>query len=136
MDSTLCIIFDGYKDKDGYGILPNGKRAHRQAYLEKYGKFNEKLHVCHKCDNPPCVNPDHLFLGTTKDNMMDKARKGRSSIVKFFGEENPMSKLTREKVLEIKDMYHNQGFLQKFLAKKFGVSQAVISDICRGKTWK
>lgn len=135
MAKRTCIEFKGYKDKDGYGILPNGKRAHRIAYKKAFGKFDEKLLVCHKCDNPSCVNPKHLFLGTHKDNMQDKVRKGRHVPVKLFGELNPMSKLKNEQIKEIKSKYKPWKYTQQMLAKEYGVSQQVIHSVLKGKTW-
>ncbi len=75
-----CWFWKGSKDKYGYGqIRVSGKllKTHRFAYEVYYGLFDKKLHVCHHCDQPSCVNPDHLFLGTAKDNATDRAAKGR-----------------------------------------------------------
>lgn len=75
-----CFIWLGATNNRGYGILTtNGENilAHRLAYEFEHGKFDQEKQVLHHCDNPPCVNPDHLFLGTASDNMQDCARKGR-----------------------------------------------------------
>lgn len=77
---TNCLAWKFGKDKNGYGKTTyNGKgiRAHRLMYLLYFGAHLDKLCVCHKCDNPSCINPDHLFLGTNKQNMQDKVKKGR-----------------------------------------------------------
>lgn len=134
MEKRTCIIFNGYKDKNGYGIK-NGKRAHRIAYENYHGAFDKNLLVCHSCDNPPCINPLHLFLGTPKDNMQDKSKKGRHVPVRLKGSKNPRAKLTWDSVFQIRELY-SKGTKQRTLSTNFKVSQAVISDICRGVTWK
>lgn len=75
-----CWNWKAYTDKDGYGIFSlqnKNHRAHKLAYLWNKGEIPEGLNVCHSCDNPSCVNPDHLWLGTQKDNQQDMAQKGR-----------------------------------------------------------
>lgn len=81
---TGCWEYQGARNRDGYGTVGSGIRsrsmlAHRKAYKLKFGEIPKGLCVCHKCDNPPCINPDHLFLGSMKDNMQDMVRKGRSA---------------------------------------------------------
>lgn len=78
--TDTCWLWLGTKGKSGYGAFwLNTKpvRAHRLSYVLKYGSFDQSLYVCHHCDNPSCVNPEHLFLGTNKDNMDDGYKKGR-----------------------------------------------------------
>lgn len=85
-DPNACWVWRGDKTKDGYGRMSTaaglvsrfGQRAvHRTAWILTYGSIPDGMQVLHKCDNPPCFNPYHLYLGTGKDNMMDKCRKGR-----------------------------------------------------------
>jgi hypothetical protein len=106
--------------------------AHRVSYELHYGIDPEKKLVCHKCDNPPCVNPDHLFLGDTSDNAIDMVLKGRGADTK--GELNPQSKLTADIVLKIVEDV-SSGLSQIQAAKKYGISQCHISDILCGTRW-
>lgn len=77
-----CWIFEGLRHEDGYGKVFSGSKyvgAHRYSWMYHKGGIPDGLSVLHKCDNPPCVNPDHLFLGTQLDNILDMRRKGRES---------------------------------------------------------
>ena len=114
----------------GYGLLGyKGKttRAHKLAYELTYGKVPDGLHVLHKCDTPSCVNPDHLYLGDNNDNVRDKVAKGRS----LSKERNPSAKLTSEQVECIKLDTRSQ----RKIAKEYGVAQATVYNIKRGRTW-
>lgn len=119
----------------GYGLLGSNYKmhyTHRLAYQLWNGPIGEKMYVCHKCDNPPCCNPEHLFIGTSQDNALDMVRKGRCQAPK--GEAHWKSIMTVEKVIEIKRLI-KQKVRGTELAEMFEVSQQVISDIKRGKTW-
>jgi len=112
----------------GYGRFKvNGRLllAHRYSYELQYGPIPEGLCILHRCDNPSCVNPEHLFLGTYSDNMVDCVRKGRL----------PSAKLTNNSVLSIRQSYKN-GSLQKDLALKYGVNHTCISQIVTRRIWK
>jgi hypothetical protein len=130
-----CWIWQGWKFPQGYGQFRlQGKtfRAHRVAYLITNGPFDQTLHVLHNCDNPPCVNPDHLFLGTQFDNVHDSVKKDRRA--HLHGETNPYCILTDLEVNEIRDLYASQQFSQRKLAKQYNVGQAQISRIVTHKS--
>jgi DNA invertase Pin-like site-specific DNA recombinase len=91
--------------------------------------------VCHKCDTPKCVNPDHLFVGTAKDNMEDCKKKGRSgggTKTPLLGESNPRAKLSPEHIVGIR----TDDRPQRAIAKDFGVTQALVSKIKRNEIWR
>ena len=138
-----CWIWTGATYDSGYGqLVINGKktRAHRISYEINIGIIPEGLLVMHSCDNPPCVNPNHLSLGTVADNNDDCQKKGRktqSALLIMHGEGNPSSKLTKSQVLNIRERYiprdaQNGGAA---LAREYGVSRQCISHIIRGETW-
>lgn len=99
-------------------------QAHRVAWILTFGPIPKGSFVCHHCDNPGCCNPYHLFLGTDADNTLDAAKKGRLA-----------SKLTKEEVLEIREMYAVGGYTQQELADEFGVHPAHISRVVNRKKW-
>ncbi|HET7133953.1 MAG TPA: HNH endonuclease [Gammaproteobacteria bacterium] len=106
--------------------------AARVAWKLATGADPGTLFVCHRCDNPGCVNPTHLFLGTDADNAADKVRKGRSLV----GEHNPFSKLSQNQVSEIRRRYWADGESQHDLAAAFGVSRGAIANVVQGKNWR
>lgn len=107
--------------------------AHRVSYQIAFGDFNQALEVLHKCDNPACVNPSHLFLGTQQDNMTDKATKCRQAILK--GENNGQSRLTQTDVQEIRQRYQ-AGESQGAIAMDYGVHRSQIGRIVNFQRWK
>lgn len=131
-----CWEWAAGRDRDGYGMfrLPhNTPRAHRVSYLMAYGPFPQTLLVCHSCDNPACVNPQHLFLATNQVNLADRNNKNRQA----KGESIGSSTLTSLEVLEIRRLYATGQYTQADLAAQFGVSApSVISQIASGKVWK
>jgi len=131
--SNGCWEWKGATLRGGYGNMGvNGKtkQTHRLSYELFVGKIPKGLLVCHKCDNPLCCNPEHLFLGTHKTNAEDRVNKNRSSV----GEDFPKSKLKEKEVLEIR-RYLRNGITHRTLAKMFRVGKTCISYIAEGKTW-
>ena len=125
-----CWEWQLYLSPDGYGkCYFNGSsvRAHRLSYELHYGSFPRHFLVCHRCDNPKCVNPEHLFLGDVKDNMRDKRVKGRSKGINL-GTSNAKAKLSDEEVFEIRELL-SQGFKQNQIASLFKINQSHVSRI-------
>jgi hypothetical protein len=106
--------------------------AHRVSYEMANGLIPDDLQVCHHCDNPSCVNPDHLFLGTNSDNVADCISKGRQT----RGSSHPVAKLTEQQVLDIRTKYASGLFLQREIAAEYGITQDNVSYIIHRKTWK
>lgn len=134
-----CIVWDGPFSPRGYGhigVRVGGKlktyRTHRLAYELRHGAIPVGLVVRHKCDNPPCINMDHLELGTDADNTADRQVRGRTAI----RERNGAAVLTSDQVDEIRSLYGSGSFTQKSLGQRFGVCQAHISKIIRNVQWK
>lgn len=128
-----CHEWTGSKDRRGYGTLRKDKKdhkAHRYSYELHRGKIPKGLLVCHTCDNPSCVNPEHLFLGTPKDNMVDMVKKGRSAA----GEKNGNSKLNKHIVRLIRKKL-DLGISQQKIADELGIVQTTVSKIKIGKSW-
>ena len=124
------------KVRGGYGRFRLGDKkflAHRLAWQFTHGSIPEGLCVCHHCDNPGCVNPHHLFLGTRTDNMQDAVRKGR--IAHQTGEAHGMSKLTENEVLEIRGLLAEGKRSGEDIGAKFGVSRQTVFKIKTGKVW-
>lgn len=132
-----CWVWVGCIERKGHGRfrLSNTKTemAHRFSFSERNGGIPSGMCVCHHCDNPACVNPKHLFLGSKADNNLDRDRKGRHRPLN--GEENGQSVLTSSEVKEIRNLYSAGGKTQNDLANKFGVSQATISSVILRNTW-
>jgi hypothetical protein len=127
-----CWEWSAYTDKDGYGIAYKNRmpvRAHRRAWELYVGKIPEGALVCHTCDNPKCVNPRHLFLGTNKENTSDMIRKGRD---RLSGSRHHQAKLAPEQVRAIRGSNEKR----RVLAAKYGVSLSTICLIINLKLWK
>lgn len=151
--SGECWIWTGARDSKQYGRFsmgashhPDGTRrnsmvaAHRFSYEEENGPIPEGpgFHgfcVLHRCDNPSCVRPAHLFLGTNKDNVHDMDAKGRRVNAQQKGEKHANAILTEAQVLELAAKYETGQFTQRELAKEYGVCNATVNHIFKGRLW-
>lgn len=155
-----CWLWQGTLLRQGYGcikIAGQMYKAHRLAYQYTHGPIPQGLLICHKCDNPRCVRPDHLFLGTQKDNMADMSAKGRGylnlpeskrrrvaperhwchlSPDRQRGERNHNAHLTLEQIKAIRTRYEQKEVSQSKLALEYGVAQTTISAIVRRTNWR
>jgi hypothetical protein len=136
--NTGCWLWTGTADRKGYGFyrVPtvNGggnRRAHRFAWEREHGEVPEGLFVCHRCDNPACVNVDHLFLGSAAENNADRKTKGRSAC----GERSGQARLSVPRVDEIRRR-HRAGESAEALARAFGVGATTVLRVVHGLTWK
>lgn len=135
-DGSGCILWMRYRNAKGYGsvgVAGEPKQAHRIAYELFVGPIPPGLHVCHRCDNPPCCNPAHLFVGTNQDNMDDRVKKGRQARPR--GEDNPRAKLTMDQVREIRRRHAAGGVLQTTLAREHRVVPQLICMIVNRQIW-
>lgn len=147
-----CWNWQGSRHKDGRGLFNVNGRAEvapRVAWRLTHGEIPDGLSVCHKCDNPPCVNPRHLELGTHSKNHTDKYKRNskarakhvlrsRKRMIQFnrerAGEKSPMARLTQDEATQIRELRANGASLAQ-LAERFGVSMTAISRCARGKTY-
>jgi hypothetical protein len=134
-DRKNCWIWHGSRCTDGYGnfsIMRKHISAHRFSYELHKGRFNKKLSVLHRCDEPACVNPNHLWLGTQKDNMDDCARKKRMG--KSRGEKHYRSNFEETDIFEIIEIYKFMKIPD--IARLYDVSIGCIAHIVKGRSWK
>jgi hypothetical protein len=136
MTSMDCWEYLGQTIR-GYGRFwtkKDGKKtnriASRFAYEALFGEIPEGMFVCHSCDNPTCVRPSHLFLGTAQDNIKDMDAKGRRAL----GSNHGNSKLDENMVKEMKGLFGR--FTQRQLARRYGVSAGLVGHIKHGRAWK
>lgn len=130
-----CWEWTGGRDSDGYGrqkLRGKTRGAHVISYSLFVGVPIDGLCVLHRCDNPPCINPDHLFLGTHGDNSADRVAKGRQARGSSIGN----AKLTDQSVSEIRSLYASGRYSQQDVASMFNVTKTSIRLIVKGRTWK
>lgn len=145
--SGECWEWTGARVSRGYGAIQvqgRQEQAHRLSWVLHHGPIPPGMFVCHTCDNPPCVRPGHLFLGTCRDNLHDAARKGRMvhgdrwraihGDRDLKGEKNGSAKLRAIDVLEIRSL-RSRGATLAALAVRFGVRVTSISNVARRTTW-
>jgi len=141
-----CWLWEGHTSHNGYGrlhIYINDKRkivpAHRLSWEIHNGPVPKGILVLHKCDNPPCVNPDHLFLGTNKDNTQDSLMKGRACLTNCKpqkGEKNGSAILNENMVESVRYQRKNYNYTFKELAGLFNISPSQIANIIHGRSWR
>lgn len=131
---TGCLCWTGKVDRDGYGrvsVKRRGWRAHRLAWVAVFGEIPVGRCVLHSCDNPPCCNVEHLFLGSQSDNHKDMIDKGRNA----YGEAGGLSKMTKSVVEDARRRYASGERLAD-LAIEIGVNNSTLFEALRGWTWK
>lgn len=130
-----CWLWMGTREASGYGHFSVDRRrmrAHRMAWTLYRGEIPPGKFVCHHCDVPECVNPDHLFLGTPQENSTDMKRKGRHR----RGEQHHAARLTRNQVDEIRKLLKEGKLLQREIAALYGICCETVGNIKRGKNWR
>jgi len=133
-----CWNWTGFRDRNGYGRIMIGgitSGAHRCSWEDSFGPIPANMFVCHHCDNPSCINPDHLFLGTHLENVRDMVAKGRQRCGVVLGELHHKAMLTAKQVIEIR-IRSELGASRACLAREFGCSESNILCIVRRETWK
>ena len=134
--TETCWLWIGPKSDSGYGILSidgRSERAHRFAYETFNGRIPHGEFVCHSCDNPACVNPSHLWVGSHSENMRDMVAKNRHrKTPNLYGELHPLSKLTADDARKIRE----DSRAAKYVANDYGVSPTLIRRVRRREMWK
>jgi hypothetical protein len=136
--TDACQEWDLDTNSRGYGRVRIKERwhlAHRMVWAEAHGQIPKGMFVCHRCDNPPCINIDHLFLGTPRDNTQDMMSKGRCRSGGPAGEQSSAAKLTLAQVAEIRRLRTN-GLTHKAIAARFGVGRTTVSAIIARRNWR
>lgn len=150
IDPEECWIWTGALMPNGYGAFYVGRNwrhsrkgtmdyAHRVSWTLKFGSIPNGKSILHSCDNRRCVNPNHLWVGTQKDNVRDMLSKGRfggGALRGLFGTANPASKLTEDDVRAVRSCYSTGRWGYRRLAEMFGVTPVAIKKIVLRRTWK
>lgn len=138
LDLDQCWPWRGARTPNGYGRIGiDGSRvdiASRVSWRLNYGPIPDGMCVCHRCDNPGCVNPRHLFLGTRRDNIVDMYSKGRGN--RPFGEKHVCARFTPQEVADIRAIYARGGVSQRTLGEQYGVSHKAIGRLVARVTWR
>lgn len=135
-----CWLWTGSRQSPvRYGrLLVEGQRvyAHRFSWILHYGMIPDGLYVLHQCDTPPCVRPDHLFLGTHSDNMQDMRSKGRQRITHQRGATHYKTRLTADDARALVHLHYAEGWSYPRLGRRYGMTHQGVLNICHGKTWR
>ena len=138
LEENNCWEWISKKDEDGYGrfwLHEKMQGAHRISYTLKYGQISKGLWILHKCNNTSCVNPNHLYAGTIKDNVRDSINSGTLFLLRVKGENRPNAKLKESEIRDIRNMLKN-GEPQKDVILKYGLDSSHISAIKNRRIWK
>lgn len=134
-EPDYCWWWNGSTTRDGYGTFRLGSKivkAHRVSYALHIGAFPSNKLICHRCDNPRCVNPMHLWIGTDGDNALDRNNKGRGVVCVPRSEEpHSGAKLTVSQAEEIRKLYLSGAYTQKEIGEMFSICQPVVSRVYR-----
>lgn len=134
---SSCLEWTKALNKDGYGQTTiNGKtaRVHRIAWIKAHGSIQKGMCVCHTCDNPKCYNIEHLFLGTIRENAIDRQNKNRGNQAK--GEKVATAKLREFQVIEIREKYKTKKYTLRDLSQEYNVDASTLGSLIRRETWK
>ena len=138
--NTGCWLWSGAPGAGGYGVTNfDGRvqKAHRVSFALTHGYMPpRRMKVCHRCDVPACVNPDHLWLGTQRENIADMDAKGRRRVRPSKGSHNGMARLNEDIVTEIRDVLSLKRWSQAAVARSYGISPMTVSRIANRQLWR